>query len=208
LWRHSGNVLDSAALYPENADAMISVQEQPERRGTVSVRIRTLGAFWGIAGVAVVLVYAAFGLATYAADAVTAGLAPLEWLLLVVNCVFMAWVEGYRGFQLRFSPRVAARALHVYEHPTLVRLWFAPLFCAGYFGATARLKRNVWIGTALIVLAVLLFNRVPQPWRGILDAGVVVGLGWGTVSLLIAAWATWRQRRALVAAEVPAMAGL
>ena len=120
----------------------------------------------------------------------------------------MAWAEGYRGFQLRFSPRVAARALHVYEHPTLPRLLFAPLFCTGYFDATARLKGTVWIGTTLIVLAVLLFNRMPQPWRGILDAGVMVGLSWGTVSLLVAAWATWRQRRALVAAEVPAMARL
>ena len=187
---------------------MISVQDQQEPRSRVPDRIRTLGAFWGVAGVAAVLVYAAFRLATYAADAVAAGLTPLEWLLLVTNCVFMAWAEGYRGFHLRFSPRVAARALHAYEHPTPVRLWFAPLFCAGYFGATAQLKRNVWIGTALIVLAVLLFNRVPQPWRGILDAGVVVGLAWGTVSLLTAARATWRQRRALVAAEVPAMAGL
>ncbi len=187
---------------------MISGQVQQKRRGTVSDRIRALGAFWGIAGVALVLVYAAFSLATHAIEAVTAGLAPLEWLLMVANCLFMAWVEGYRGFQLRFSPRVAARALHVYEHPTLVRLWLAPLFCAGYFGATARLRRNVWVGTALIVLAVLLFNRVPQPWRGILDAGVVVGLGWGTVSLLVAARVTLRQRRALVAAEVPVMAGL
>lgn len=199
-------MLDSAAVYRENAVAMISVQEQQQR--PVANWIRALGAFWGSAGVAAVLVYAAFRLATYAADAMMAGLTTLEWLLLIANCLFMAWAEGYRGFQLRFSPRVAARALHVYEHPTRARLWFAPLFCAGYFGATARLKRNVWIGTALIVLAVLLFNRVPQPWRGILDAGVVVGLAWGTVSLLVAAGATWRQRRALVAAEVPAMAGL
>jgi hypothetical protein len=46
LWRYSGNVLDSATVYPENAGAMISVQEQQERRGTVSNRLRTLGAFW------------------------------------------------------------------------------------------------------------------------------------------------------------------
>lgn len=187
---------------------MISVQEQRERPGKLPDWIPALGAIWGIAGVAAVLVYAAVSLGAHTADAVNAGLSLPEWLLLVANCVFMAWAEGYRGFQLRFSPRVAARALHVYEQPTLLRLLFAPLFCTGYFGATARLKRTIWIGTVLIVLAVLLFNRVPQPWRGILDAGVVVGLSWGTVSLLVAAWDTWRQRRALVAAEVPAMAGL
>ncbi|MDP2323236.1 MAG: hypothetical protein Q8N51_04310 [Gammaproteobacteria bacterium] len=187
---------------------MISVQEQRDRRGAGSERIRVLGAIWGVAGIAAVLVYAALSLGKHAIYAVSTGLSPLEWLLLVANCIFMAWAEGYRGFQLRFSPRVAARALHVHEHPTLPRLLLAPLFCTGYFGATARLKNTVWIGTGLIVAAVLLFNQMPQPWRGILDAGVMVGLSWGTVSLLVAAWATWRRRQALVAAEVPAMAGL
>jgi hypothetical protein len=187
---------------------MISVQEQQERRGTISDPIRALGAVWGVGGVAAVLVFAAFRLAGYAGEAIARPLTPLEWLVLAVNCAVMAWAEGYRGFQLRFSPRVAARALHLYAHPSPARLWFAPLFCVGYFGATARLKRNVWIGTALIVLAVLLFNRVPQPWRGILDAGVVVGLAWGTLSLLATAWTTVRRRRALVTAEVPADVGL
>jgi hypothetical protein len=26
---------------------------------------------------------------------------------------------------------------------------------------------------------------LPQPWRGIVDAGVVVGLTWGTISLVV-----------------------
>lgn len=170
--------------------------------------VRALGVVWGIAGIAVVLVYAALSLGAYAVDAVEAGLEPVEWALMLANCVFMAWAEGYRGFQQRFSPRVAARALHLYDHPTILRLLAAPLFCAGYFGATPRLQKTIWIGTGLIVLAVVLFNQIPQPWRGILDAGVLVGLTWGTVSLLAAAWATLRQRSPLVAAEVPAIARL
>jgi hypothetical protein len=170
--------------------------------------IRALGVLWGVAGIAAVLIYAAMSLGGYAFQALAGGLGALQWLLLAVNTAFMAWAEGYRGFQLRFSPRVAARALDLYEHPTAVRLLLAPLFCVGYFGATARLQRTVWLGTGLIVLAVLAFNRLDQPWRGILDAGVMVGLMWGTASLLWASWATFRGRRALVAAEVPAAAGL
>ena len=186
---------------------MISVQGQRERRGAGSERIRVLGAIWGVAGIAAVLVYAALSLGKYAVYAVSAGLSPLEWLLLVANCIFMAWAEGYRGFQLRFSPRVAARALHVYEHPTLPRLLLAPLFCTGYFGATARLKGTVWIGTGLIVAAVLCSTRCHS--RGVASwIPAMVGLSWGTVSLLVAVRATWRRRRALVAAEVPAMARL
>ncbi|MBL8200224.1 MAG: hypothetical protein JNK40_04555 [Chromatiales bacterium] len=170
--------------------------------------MRALGVVWGVAGVAAVLVYAAVSLGGHALQALAAGLAPLEWGVLVVNAACMAWAEGYRGFQQRFSPRVAARALALYEHPTTVRLLLAPLFCVGYFGATVRLQRTVWLGTGLIVLAVLAFNRLDQPWRGILDAGVMVGLMWGTLSLVWASWATFRGRRAMVAAEVPAAAGL
>jgi hypothetical protein len=155
-----------------------------------------------------VLVYAAASLGAHTLEAVAAGLGPLEWSVLTVNAAFMAWAEGYRGFQRRFSPRVAARALDLYERPTVLRVLLAPLFCVGYFGATRRLQRTVWIGTGLIVLAVLLFNRLDQPWRGILDAGVMVGLMWGTLSLLWSSWATFRERRALVGAEVPAPAGL
>ena len=185
---------------------MITVQQQGAGRGTDPDRrhlgVRVLGIVWGIGGIAAVLAYAAISLSRYARDALVAGLGPAEVLALVVNTVFMAWAEGYRGFQQRFSPRVAARALNLYLRPTVPRLVFAPLFCAGFFGATARLQRTIWIGTALIVLAVLVFNQLPQPWRGILDAGVLVGLVWGTASLLWAAWATFRDRREIVPAEV------
>lgn len=170
--------------------------------------LRALGAAWGVAGIGAVLIYAAASLGSHTVTALETGLEPLEWFVLVANATFMAWAEGFRGFQQRFSPRVAARALDLYERPTVPRLVLAPLFCVGYFGATTRLQRMAWVGTVLIVLAVLLFNRLDQPWRGILDAGVMVGLLWGTASLAWACWATFRSRRALVAAEVPAGAGL
>lgn len=170
--------------------------------------VRLAGAAWGIGGVAGLLLYAAASLGNQAAIAVAGGLDASEWLALVLNALIMAWAEGYRGFQRRFSPRVAARALCLYEQPTTARLVFAPLFCVGYFGATPRLRRTVWIGTGLIVLAVAVFSEISQPWRGILDAGVMVGLLWGTASLLWAGWATFRERRPLAGAEVPAAAGL
>jgi len=187
---------------------MIAVQEQRDRPGRMWLGTRVLGVAWGLVGIAALLVYAATSLGHYALDALAAGLGPLESLVLVVNTVFMAWAEGYRGFQRRFSPRVAARALNLYLYPTVPRLILAPLFCAGFFGATLRLQRTTWIGTGLIVLAVLIFNQLSQPWRGILDAGVLVGLVWGTTSLLAAAWTTFRERREIVPAEVPAGAGL
>ncbi len=41
-----------------------------------------------------------------------------------------------------------------------------------------------WVGTSGIIILVLLVNQLDQPWRGIIDAGVVVGLTWGVISLV------------------------
>lgn len=40
---------------------------------------------------------------------------------------------------------------------------------------------SVSIGVAAIVAAV---KRLPYPWRNIVDAGVVIGLSWGTISII------------------------
>ena len=40
-----------------------------------------------------------------------------------------------------------------------------------------------------IVGIVLVVRRLPQPYRGIIDVGVVFGLGWGLVALAAFAWA-------------------
>jgi uncharacterized membrane protein HdeD (DUF308 family) len=61
----------------------------------------------------------------------------------------------------------------------------APLFCMGFFhGSRARLARS-WLLTLGIVALVLGIRAMPQPWRGLIDAGVVVGLSWGSVSILV-----------------------
>ena len=39
----------------------------------------------------------------------------------------------------------------------------------------------VSIGVASVVAAV---KRLPYPWRNIVDAGVVIGLTWGSISIL------------------------
>ncbi len=45
-----------------------------------------------------------------------------------------------------------------------------------------------------IIVLILLVRLLPQPWRGILDAGVIVGLVWGFVALLIFAVQGLRSR--------------
>jgi len=54
----------------------------------------------------------------------------------------------------------------------------------GLFHATKKRMIVSWsvsIGVAMIVAAV---KRLPYPWRNIVDAGVVFGLGWGSISIL------------------------
>jgi hypothetical protein len=100
----------------------------------------------------------------------------------------MAWAEGYRGFQMRFSPRTVARARYLYDHPSPARCILAPLFVIGYIQAGKRTRIAVWAGTTAIVVLILLVHRLDQPLRGIIDAGVVVGLSWGIVTLLHGSW--------------------
>jgi len=42
-----------------------------------------------------------------------------------------------------------------------------------------------WSVTSIIALVVIAVRHVPQPWRGIIDAGVVVGLLWGAVAVAV-----------------------
>lgn len=187
---------------------MIAVQQPPERDIRLRIFPRAVGVVWGIGGIGGVLLYATVRLSHYALDALMIGLNFLEASVMVFGLIFMAWVEGYRGFQQRFSPRAAARALYLFQHPTAWDLWLAPFFCAGLFGGTSRLQRRTWAGVGLIGVAVLLFDRLPHPWRGIFDGGVALGLSWGIVSLALATWTTFRHRQPLVPAEVSPHTGV
>jgi hypothetical protein len=143
-----------------------------------------IGALWGIGGITLVLTVAIYRLATRALQALSYDLEWHHWVALVLSVAVTAYAEGYRGFQLRFSPRTAARGRYLRDHPTPLRLVAAPLFCFGYFQATRQRILSAWGLTIGIVLLVGLVRLLPQPWRGIVDAGVVVGLAWGVASLI------------------------
>ena len=142
------------------------------------------GAAWGVTGVVLLLASAVYRLSPLAWAAFSVPFRWYHWLALTVCVLFMAYAEGVRGFQQHFSPRVAARARHLLRHPRVFHVILAPFFCMGYFYAPRRRKIVSLLLTAGIIVLVLAVHRVPQPWRGIIDAGVVTGLVWGIVSLL------------------------
>jgi hypothetical protein len=143
-----------------------------------------LGAVWGLLGVSVLLGSAIWRLSPYVFELADLPMTTLQWVLLAANVVFMAHSEGYKGFQKAFSPRVAARTRYLRDHPQLLRTLLAPLFCMGFFHATKKRMIVSYVLTLAIVGLIVLVRMLEQPWRGIVDAGVVVGLSWG----LLAYW--------------------
>ena len=145
--------------------------------------VGTLGATWGLAGVGLLLGGAVYRLTPIAVRAFDHPLEVRHWVFLVVWVALMVALEGYRGFQRSFSPRVAARAKYLTEHPNAVRSFLAPFFCMGYFHATRHLQIRSILLTIGIVGLVMTVHRMAQPWRGIVDLGVLLGLTWGIISI-------------------------
>ena len=147
--------------------------------------MRSLGFYWGVAGVIAFLLTAILRLSPRIGELTDYSLSALQWVVLVGFTLWMAWAEGYKGFHRAFSPRVVARARYlktVSGKPLLLLL--APAFCMGYFHATRKRMIVSWVLTTTIVMLVLLLRITPQPWRGIIDTGVVTGLGLGILSLV------------------------
>lgn len=161
------------------------------------------GAAWGIGGVCLLLVYALYRLSGIAMSAFVVELHWYHWLVLISNTLFMAYSEGYKGFQQAFSPRVAARARHLLYHPRLLHVLLAPLFCMGYFHTTRRRLIAAYALFFGILILILIFQQLSQPWRGILDAGVVVGLSWGLVSLIWFSFQAMAAQSFQYSAEMP-----
>ena len=125
-----------------------------------------------------------------------------HYLVLVSWAVFMAYSEGYRGFQRGYSPRVAARAVYLRRRSTLSRLLLAPLFCMGFFHAPRKRRITVIVLLILIASIVVFFQFIPQPWRGILDFGVIIGLSWGIIATLLFLAKFWMLPKVPFDAEV------
>ena len=164
--------------------------------------IHVIGAIWGILGVTIILGSAIIRVYPHVLDAFNVGLSPLQWVVLFLWSIFMLVAEGYRGFQKLFSPRVAARTWHLVNHGSAIDLILAPLYCIGYFHATRKRMITSWTLTAMITLIVVVVRYLPQPWRGIIDNGVILGLLYGLVWVYIYTVKTFKNRIYLVDPEI------
>jgi ABC-type branched-subunit amino acid transport system permease subunit len=145
----------------------------------------SIAAFWGYAGILLIFSSAIYRLGAYALQMFEQPLMWYHWLALAISIGFMGFAEGYKGFQKGFSPRVAARIRYLSENVTPVRAILAPLFCMGFFHITRRRQIVTFCLSIGIILLIQVVHHFAQPWRGIVDAGVVLGLTWGIVSLTL-----------------------
>ncbi len=155
--------------------------------------IRSAAAYWAVLGFSMLLLAAIWRLGQQSLAALQTELSTLEWTVLIAFCAFMLYSEGYRGFQQRYSPRFASRVIALRDSATLLEGLAAPLYAMGFFRAERRDMVVTYLLTLLIIAFIFLFGFIPQPWRGILDSGVVLGLGWGLISSWAHVLAAWRQ---------------
>ncbi len=150
-----------------------------ETRGLVA-------AAWGLAGTLALLVRAMWRLSPVSVQAFAGyDLTAWQWLFAAGWVLFMGLFEGYRVFQRNFAPRVVARAYHLARQPRFVDAMLAPAFCIGLVHASRRRLITSWTVVAGVVSIVFAVHRIAQPYRGIVDAGVVVALAWGVVAVTV-----------------------
>ncbi len=173
-------------------------------RSSLQRALGTVIALWGVLGVVVMLVQALMRLTPMASAALSSLHSPWQWALAIGWIAFNSYAEGYRGFHRGFSPRVIARALHLQRRPSLLRGVLAPLYCMSLFGASRRgliVARVLLLGICALVAVVRMLD---QPWRGIVDAGVVAGLALGVLSIGFHAWCVVCGKSAPVDPDLPA----
>ncbi len=172
----------------------------PERSPLVSLMI--LG--WGVGGVLGLLTNAVLRLWPLAVEPIQSGsMTPTLWAVAVVWIFFMGYTEGYRGFHRAFAPRVVVRARWLSEHPRGYLVVLAPLFCMGLIHATKVRKIVSWSILVGVLCLVMLVRGLEQPWRGIIDSGVVIGLGIGALSVLFHLIRSFLGRAPQIPPDVP-----
>lgn len=125
----------------------------------------------------------------------------MQWAMYGGFAALMAYAEGFKGFQKKFSPLVVKRALTLDaqgggaaaaadgggggrgRRAGPLRILLAGPYSMGLFHATKKRKTVSWGLTTGVLCLVQLVKRLPYPWRSIVDAGVVVGLSYGTLSI-------------------------
>mmetsp|Transcript_91569 Transcript_91569/g.236383 ORF Transcript_91569/g.236383 Transcript_91569/m.236383 type:complete len:206 (-) Transcript_91569:3-620(-) len=148
-----------------------------------------LAQAWGLIFWVAIFVHSAADLAPRSLDPLRhRDLTVAQWVGYVLITVGLVVFEGIGAFQRSFSPLLVRRARELQFDTRCHELVLAPFFVAGLFAASPRRLIKSWLLIFLLVPGLALtVPHLPYPWREAIDAGVVLGLSWGTVAI-VAFW--------------------
>ena len=138
--------------------------------------------FYGVTGVILIFLSAVFRLLPYSLEAFGSGLSLSQLIITILYLINIIVGKGYFAMHKGFSPRAVDRALEAAEGNSITNKIFAPLYCIGFSRAPAKRLRVTYSIFFFVISFVILARFIPQPWRGILDFGPVVGLSIGILS--------------------------
>ena len=152
---------------------------------------------FGLAVVAITLGEASLRLGARAMITLHSGLTLQEYALFFLSVAAFGYGEGYRALHGRFVPHVMERAIELAgsEMRGFRGFSMAPLYVLCLVHAERRELLKAWISVASIVCAVVIVKALPEPYRGIIDAGVALALGIGLGSLILGFVAAVRSKR-------------
>jgi hypothetical protein len=146
----------------------------------------TAVAAWGVFGVVAIIGNAIYRLTPLAIEPFREDmLATWQIAAAATWTLFAMYSEGYKGFQRAFAPRVVARGFYLARNPRPVHVLLAPLFCMAFFHATRRRLIVAWAFLSVLILMIIGVQMLEQPWRGMVDTGVVAGLLWGELAIIV-----------------------
>lgn len=174
-----GASADSKAVSPPS-------EEAPKEKNSLRKNVlRNALGVWGVVQVVSVLANAIKRLYPIAIQPfLQKDLLAYHWVLYVAWSLYMGYAEGYKAFQLKFSPMVVSRAFSIADKPTILNCILAGPYSMGLFGASKKRMIVSWCITAGVFSLVKVVKMLPYPYRSIVDAGVVVGLSYGTMSIV------------------------
>ena len=148
--------------------------------------IKNILAGWGVIQVLSILANAIKRVVPVAIQPfIQKDLEPAQAVVCFVWCAYMLYTEGYKTFQLKFSPLVVKRAFGLSENLSVLNCLLAGPYCMGLFGATRKRMIVSWSVTLGVFAIVKIVKKLPYPWRAIVDAGVVLGLSYGVVVMCL-----------------------
>jgi len=103
------------------------------------------------------------------------------YVLYTLTTLFFAYSEGYKGFQQQFIPFVVSRSHNLQHEPVIYKI-LAPLYSMGIIKSTPHRKFRTITMLFAVGVMIALAKNLSYPYRNIIDAGVVIWLGWGCVN--------------------------